>query len=71
MNLQDELDIALTKVFEELRVKHEASVGKPFFLGQVAGFLLKSAIKLAKEGGCPYHVLRESLLDSVNEEYGK
>lgn len=71
MNLQDEIDIAFAKTVDELREKHAASVGEQNFSGQVTGVMLKTAIKLAKEGGCPEHVLKESVLGSVREVYGK
>jgi len=69
-NLHDQIDIAFSKVVDELRVAHAAEVGEVNFSGQVTGVLLKTAIKLAKNGGCPKHVLRESVLATIQEEYG-
>lgn len=71
MNLADEIDIAFANTVDELRAKYVAAVGERNFSGQVTGIMLKTAIKLAQEGGCPEDVLRQSVLDSIREEYSR
>ncbi len=67
--LQDDIDIAFADVVDGLREKYVGVFGAAVFSGMMAGMLLKTAIRLAKEGGCPPHILRESVLASIRDEY--
>ena len=69
-NLQAEIDVAFAKTVEELRAKYVAEVGEVGFSGQVTGVMLATAIKLAKDGGCPRSVLERNVEARIKEEYG-
>ena len=65
--LQEELDKRMSLVIEQLR--REANMGSVSFSGGVTGFLLKTAVALAVEGGCPKKVLLKSMQDIIQESY--
>jgi hypothetical protein len=70
MNIAEDIDAVFSKAVVELSEKHAALVGDPHFSGQVTGVLLATAIKLAKDGGCPRSVLEQSVAARILEEYG-
>lgn len=70
MSIADEIDAAFAKVVDDLRAKYEFKLGGQNFSGQVTGVLLATAIKLAKDGGCPRNVLEQSVEARIREEYG-
>jgi hypothetical protein len=68
-NLEEFLDVNLTKVIDEARKTHGADQIR--FAGTVSGFLIKTGIALAARNGAPRPVLEEALARAVQDWYGK
>lgn len=69
LNIHDDIDASLAKAVVELRTKYN-TMSLEVFSGQVTGVLLATAIKLAKQGGCPRHMLEEAAAKKIANEYG-
>ena len=66
--LQEQLDIRMTKVIEELR--KEAGMESVTFSGGVTGFMLKTGIAIAIRDGCPRRVLLKTTTGLIENGYG-
>jgi len=66
--LSEELDKRLTPVIERLRSENPG-MDNVMFSGTVTGYLLKTGVALAVNGGCPRKILLKSLQGIIEEAY--
>lgn len=68
-NLHEYLDENFTRVIQNAK-KLTPDMDKVLRAGTIAGFLMKTGIKLAAEHGAPRETVETSLLETVAEYYG-
>ncbi|VVB55163.1 Uncharacterised protein [uncultured archaeon] len=66
--LNDLLDIKVAAAITECKEAYGEG-DSITFKGSVAGFLIKTGIYLAAEGGCPNKILRNQLNEAIKEAY--
>lgn len=63
------LDAGFTRVIEEAKKEFSRDADE-LLAGEVAGFMLATAIEMARRAGCPRKALEDGLLERIAKAYG-